>query len=125
MEVDELTLEIEKSVQAYTKEVETQISEILDRTANQIIDYIKSNAPKSGRANAMADSFIKESFGEGANKTIVIYSKTKSSIVHLIEFGFKHRSGVFVSARPFMRPAYEAYAPKMLEDIRKIIGGAS
>lgn len=125
MKVDELTLEIEKSVQAYTKEVEAQISEILDRTANQIIDYIKSNAPKSGRANAMADSFIKESFGEGANKTIVIYSKTKSSIVHLIEFGFKHRSGVFVSARPFMGPAYETYAPKMLEDIRKIIGGAS
>lgn len=125
MELDNLTSEIEKSVKSYSREVEAQISETLNRTADQIISYIQTNAPKSGGSNPMANSFVKETFGEGAEKTIVIYSKTKSGIVHLIEFGFKHRSGVFVAARPFMRPAYETYAPKMLEEIRKIIGGGS
>lgn len=123
MEIDNITLEIEKAVVSYSKDVEEKINRCLEETADQIIEYIRSNAPRSGRSEAMADSFIKESHGDGSNKTIVIYSKTKGSIVHLIEFGFKHRSGVFVSARPFMRPAYETYAPKMLDEIRKIIEG--
>lgn len=123
MEIDNITLEIEKAVVSYSKEVEEKINRCLEETADQIIEYIRSNAPRSGRSDAMADSFVKESYGDGSNKTIVIYSKTKGSIVHLIEFGFKHRSGVFVSARPFMRPAYETYAPKMLDEIRKIIEG--
>ena len=123
MEVDNITLEIEKAVTSYSKDVEEKISRCLEDTADQIIEYIRSNAPRSGRSDAMADSFIKESFGEGSNKTIIISSKSKGSIVHLVEFGFKHRSGVFVSARPFMRPAYETYAPKMLDEIRKIIEG--
>lgn len=123
MEIDNITLEIEKAVTSYSKDVEEKICRCLEDAADQIIEYIRSNAPRSGRSDALADSFIKESHGEGSNKTIVIYSKTKGSIVHLIEFGFKHRSGVFVSARPFMRPAYETYAPKMLDEIRKIIEG--
>lgn len=124
MEADQITLAIEKEIRSYSAEVEREISNCLERTADQIIDYIKTNAPRSGHGSKhMADSFIKESYGDGANKTIVIYSKTKGGLVHLIEFGFKHRSGVFVAARPFMRPAYEKYAPNMLEEIRTIIRG--
>ena len=96
----------------------------LEETADQILDYIKENAPRSPWTKEhLGDSFVKESYGDGVNKTIVIYSKTKGSIVHLIELGFKHRSGKLISARPFMRPAYDELTPKMLEDIKKIING--
>lgn len=124
VEIEKLGAEIEKAVQSYTKDVELGIVERLDYTADQILDYIKTNAPKSPYAKEhLADSFVKESFGEGVNKTIVIYSKTKGSIVHLIELGFKHRSGKLVAARPFLRPAYDQFTPKMLEDIKRIING--
>lgn len=124
MEIDAITLEIEKAVASYTKETELKISDCLENTADKIIEYIKTTAPKSNHGSVhLADSFIKQSYGEGANKTIVIFSNTKGRLVHLIEFGYKHRSGVFVSARPFLRPAYEAYAPDMLEEIRNIIKG--
>ena len=124
LELTALTPEIERAVKSYSREVELAIIERLDYTADQILDYIKSNAPRTPfNKEHLGDSFIKESYGEGINKTIVIYSKTKGSIVHLVELGFKHRSGKLVSARPFLRPAYDEFTPKMLDDIRKIING--
>ena len=54
---------------------------------------------------------------------IYISSKTKSRLVHLIELGFKHRSGRHVAAKPFLRPAYDKFTPEMLEEIKKIISG--
>ena len=124
LEITALTPEIEKAVKDYSKDVELAIVKRLEETADQILDYIKENAPRSPWTKEhLGDSFIKESYGDGVNKTIVIYSKTKGSIVHLIELGFKHRSGKHISARPFMRPAYDEFTPKMLEDIKKIING--
>ena len=122
--IEALTPEIEKAVKSYSKDVEKAILDRLEYTADQILDYIKSNAPRTSWSHEhLGDSFIKESYGEGINKTIVMYSKTKGSIVHLVELGFKHRSGKLVFARPFMRPAYDEFTPKMLEDIEKIIKG--
>ena len=124
LEITALTPEIEKAVKDYSKDVELAIVKRLEETADQILDYIKENAPRSPWTKEhLGDSFVKESYGDGVNKTIVIYSKTKGSIVHLIELGFKHRSGKLISARPFMRPAYDDLTPKMLEDIKKIING--
>lgn len=121
MDLDELPAAIEKAVQTYTQGVEVAIGAQLDKTADAIIDYIRTNAPRSGKGHALADSFVKQEFGEGANKMIVIYSKTHSGLVHLVEFGFKHRSGKFVAARPFLRPSYEHLTPQMLVEIRDII----
>lgn len=122
LELTALTPEIEKAVKSYSKDVEKAIIEKLDYTADQILDYIKDNAPRTPWTKEhLGDSFIKETYGEGVNTTIVIYSKTKGYLVHLVELGFKHRSGKLVSARPFLRPAYDQFTPKMLEDIKKII----
>ena len=122
LELTALTPEIEKAVDSYSKEVVTAILKKLDETADQILDYIKDNAPRTPWTKEhLGDSFIKETYGEGVNTTIVIYSKTKGYLVHLVELGFKHRSGKMVSARPFLRPAYNQFSPKMLEDIQMII----
>lgn len=124
IKLEALPIEIEKAVVSYSSDVEKAIITRLNYTADQILDYIKQNAPRSPYSKEhLGDSFIKESYGDGINTTIVIYSKTKGSIVHLIELGFKHRSGKYVAARPFLRPAYEEFTPKMLEDMKKIISG--
>ena len=124
IELEALPQEIEKAVRTYSSDVEKAILEKLNSTADQILDYIKENAPRSPYTKEhLGDSFIKESYGEGINTTIVIYSKTKGSIVHLVELGFKHRSGKLVAARPFLRPAYEEFSSKMLEDMKAIVQG--
>lgn len=121
--LDNLAELIMDEVSSYTDEVIKALEAKLDETADKILEYIKSNASRSGQKNGLADDFVKADVGSGVNKTIVIYGKEKGMIVHLIEFGFMHRSGKYVNPRPFLRPAYDAFTPKMLEDIKVIIRG--
>ena len=120
--LDELGVRISDLIKDYADDVKEGLEDRLDETAKQIIDYIKSNCPRSDSGtNHLADSFILTTVGSGVNKTIYISSGTKGRLVHLVELGFKHISGKHVEARPFMRPAYETFTPEMLEDIKKII----
>lgn len=120
--LDELGVRISDLIKDYADDVKEGLEDRLDETAKQILDYIKSNCPRSDSGtNHLADSFILTTVGSGVNKTIYISSGTKGRLVHLVELGFKHISGKHVEARPFMRPAYETFTPEMLEDIKKII----
>lgn len=124
--LDNLGVKITELINEYTNGVKDEALIKLDETADKILNYIFSNCPRSGLgSNHLADSFIKTEVGSGLKKTIYISSKTKGRLVHLIELGFKHRSGKHVSAQPFMRPAYDTFTPEMLEEIKKIIEGGN
>ena len=118
-----MTVKISELIQKYTDEVKKEAIDELDKTADEILDYIKTNAPRGQSNTHLADSFVKTEIGSGVNKVIYISSKTKSRLVHLIELGFKHRSGRHVAAQPFLRPAYDKFTPEMLEEIKRIISG--
>lgn len=119
--LDDLGIAISEMVDEYAEEILAKLEKKLDETAEEIVKYIKSNAPRSGASKPFADSFVAESQGSGINKSIVIFSSEKGKLTHLLEFGFTHRSGKYVGPRPFMRPAYDLLTPKMLEDIKSII----
>ena len=119
--LDELGVAISNMVDDYAQDIIVKLEERLDETAQEIVKYIRSNAPRSGGSKPFADSFIAEPQGSGVNKSIVIFSNEKGKLTHLLEFGFTHRSGKYVGPRPFMRPAYDLLTPKMLEDIKRII----
>lgn len=120
--LDLLGKNLTEIIKDYAEEIKVSMEEVLDRTADKILDYIKTNCVRSPYATKhLADSFGLTVVGSGYNKTIFISSKTKGRLVHLIELGFKHRSGRFVEARPFLRPAYDELTPIMLEDIKIII----
>lgn len=122
--LDNLGVSINKLIEEYADDVLYSLEHRLDETADEILKYIKENCPRgSGENNHLADSFVKTEQGSGSNKTVYISSQTKGRLVHLIELGFKHKSGKHVAAQPFMRPAYDQFTPKMLEDIKKIING--
>lgn len=121
--LDNFIDEISDVINEYSESIKKELENKLDETADRILDYIKTNVPRSGRKNPMADEFIKVDKGSGYTKTIVIYAKEKGRLIHLIEFGFQHRNGKYVAARPFMRPAFDTFTPKMLDDIRGIIRG--
>ena len=119
--LDELGVAISEMVEEYAEEIIGKLEKRLDQTAQEIVKYISTHAPRSGGSKPFADSFIAESQGSGINKTIFIFSNKKGKLTHLLEFGFTHRSGKYVGPRPFMRPAYDLLTPKMLEDIKRII----
>lgn len=121
--LDDFLDEVSDLVTKYTKDVLSELESRLDETADKILEYVIANTPRSGNKGAMADEFVKTEVGEGHEKTIIIHAKEKGRLIHLIEFGFQHKGGKYVAARPFMRPAFDTFTPKMLEDIRRIISG--
>lgn len=121
--LDDFLDEVSDLVTKYTKDVLSELESRLDETADKILEYVIANTPRSGNKGAMADEFVKTEVGEGHEKTIIIHAKEKGRLIHLIEFGFQHKGGKYVAARPFMRPAFDTFTPKMLEDIRRIING--
>lgn len=123
MEIEKLGAEISKLVSAYSEGIKVKVTSQLDETADRMLEYVKSNCPKGKSKEHLSDSFIKTEVGKGINKTIYISSKTKGRLVHLIELGFKHRSGKHVMAQPFLRPAMEIFTPKMIEEMKGIIKG--
>ncbi|MDE7264035.1 MAG: hypothetical protein K2N64_05190 [Anaeroplasmataceae bacterium] len=123
--IDKLGLNLSDLIERYGIEVKNEALELLDKTADKILDYIKKNVPKGQSYHHLVDSFVKTPSGDGAKKVIYISSKSKGRLVHLIELGFKHKSGRHVAARPFLRPAYDSFTPEMLEEIKNIINGGS
>ena len=119
--LDELGIAISNMVEDYAQEIIVKLEKKLDETAKEIVNYIRTHAPRSGSSKSFADSFVAEPQGSGINKTIAIFSNEKGKLTHLLEFGFTHRSGKYVGPRPFMRPAYDLLTPKMLENIKSII----
>ena len=119
--LDDVAIKLSDIIKDYADDVKKLTEEKLDKTADDILNYIVANCPRGKSNKHLADSFVKTEIGSGANKVIYISSKTKGSLVHLVELGFKHRSGKHVPARPFLRPAYDNFTPKMLEEIKNII----
>lgn len=120
--LEKIGVRLSDLIKEYTDDVKNGLEKTLDETAKEILEYVKKNCPRSNSGSKhLADSFIITEIGGGATKTIYISSSTKGRLVHLVELGFKHKSGKFVEARPFMRPAYETFTPDMLEDIKTII----
>lgn len=116
--MDKVLDSINGLVQRYGEAVVKEMDKRIDQTADEILEYIKANAPRSdGGANHLADSFVKTKIGD----IVYISSKTKGKLVHLIELGFKHTSGKFIKGRPFLIPGYEKFTPKMLDDLKRII----
>ncbi len=80
--LDNLGSRLSSIISSYAEEVKDEAMEQLEITADKIIDYIKSNCPKSdGGSNHLADSFIKTEVGSGINKTIYISSSTKGRLL--------------------------------------------
>jgi len=119
--MNEIAGKISSIITDYTKKSVDLLEKRIDECADEILSYIKQNAPKGESSRHLADSFIKTVIGEGNDTVIYISSSSKGRIVHLIELGYRHTSGKHVAARPFLRPAYDIFSPKMLEDLKRII----
>ena len=122
--LDDMALEISRLIEK-SLDFDREMEEALVDTAKDIISDIKETAPTGKSNEHLKDSFVYLKEGTKESKSVTIYSKTKGRLVHLVEFGFVHRSGRFVSARPFLRPSYEKEAPKMEERIKEAIEDAA
>lgn len=123
--IDQLAAEIANAVRDYTEEVSEAIAEKVDEVADAVLMDVSANAPK--RTGDYAKGFRKTKRDTPGTTRRFIWNKKYSRLVHLLEFGHAKRSGGRISGRPHLRPAYDAHAERLQDDIRRIIrnGGGS
>lgn len=117
--IDQLAAEITKAVREYTEDVTEAIEQKVDEVADQVLKEVKSTAPK--RTGKYRRGFVKTNRDGPGRVRRFVWNRRRYMLVHLLEFGHAKRGGGRVAGRPHLRPAYDKYVPKLIEEIRKII----
>jgi len=117
--VENLGSAIQGILSDYKIEVQLIIEQEVVKTTKQIIDWLRSNTPKSNlETNHLADSW--KSILEKDEKEVqtIIFSDRKGYIAHFLEFGT-----VKTPPQPFLRKAFDLYVPLMINRIKERLGG--
>lgn len=111
----ELTNEIAKALSEYSEEVQTELDNIIERNANELINKLKETSPR--KTGSYAKGWTKKKVVENGITGYIVYNKTKPQLTHLLEFGHAKRGGGRVAGIPHIGPARDEIEKKIVEDV--------
>ncbi len=121
--VNELAGAIVSAVQQYTAEVETAIPGIVDDSAAELVQEIRSSAPK--RSGKYAKGWTARKLGERVRSregyAKLVCNPKRYYLAHLLEYGHAKRGGGRVSGKPHIRPAHDRVVPGFENKLRSIV----
>lgn len=110
------------TLEEYADLAAEDVKQAVKDAGDVVKDDIRSHAPKDtgDYAKSWAVKKVKET---SSSLTVVVHSRNRYQLAHLLEFGHARRGGGRVSARPHITTA-EAKGMEQLEDeIRKALEG--
>ena len=115
----DLLAEIMKGLQEYAELADSEMKKAVKKTANEVKNEIRDNAPV--RSSAYRKSWAVKKTTENSHRLeMTVHSKNRYQLAHLLEKGHAKRSGGRVAGKPHIAPA-EEHGEEMLE---KLIEGA-
>ena len=113
--VDAMADEIMKGLTEYADLADTAMKKAVRKSATQVKNEISANAPK--RTRAYAKSWTAKKTKENSHSLeMIVHSKDRYQLAHLLEKGHAKRGGGRVAGRPHIAPAEESGA-EMLEKL--------
>ena len=120
--VDAMADEIMKGLTEYADLADTSMKKAVRKTAKSVKDEISANAPKD--TGKYAKSWAVKTQKETSNSLeLVVHSKNRYQLAHLLEFGHAKRGGGRVAARPHITPAEEKAIDTLEREIEKVLKG--
>lgn len=118
--IDEMANTINKYLTDYHKLLTDDLKSSVQKAAKTVKSEIKENAPK--RTGKYAKSWSAKKVKETANTLeLVVHSKNRYQIAHLLEKGHAKKGGGRVEARPHIAPAEEKAIKELEADIKRSI----
>ncbi|MFI3201888.1 MAG: HK97 gp10 family phage protein [Eubacteriales bacterium] len=118
--IDDLSVEIMKGLTEYADLVAEDMKSAVKKASTTVKNEIKANAPKD--SGTYASSFAAKTTSESATSlTMTVYSKTRYSLAHLLEFGHAKRGGGRTAAQPHIAPAEEVASKQLEEEMERSI----
>lgn len=120
--IDNLAKTIMEGLQEYADVVSEDVKTAVRKAGKNVKAEISANAPK--RTGAYAKSWTVKTEKETAHSLeVVVHSKNRYQIAHLLEHGHAKRGGGRVAGIPHIAPAEEKAVKQLEEDIMKKLGG--
>ena len=120
--IDNLAKTIMEGLQEYADVASADVKTAVRKAGKNVKAEISANAPK--RTGAYAKSWAVKTQKETANSLeVVVHSKNRYQIAHLLEHGHAKRGGGRVAGIPHIAPAEEKAVKQLEEDIMKKLGG--
>lgn len=120
--IDNLAKTIMEGLQEYADVASEDVKTAVRKAGKNVKAEISVNAPK--RTGAYAKSWTVKTEKETAHSLeVVVHSKNRYQIAHLLEHGHAKRGGGRVAGIPHIAPAEEKAVKQLEEDIMKKLGG--
>ncbi len=118
--IDDMAVDIMDGLQEESERTDTAMKKALQKTASQVRKEISENAPK--RTGKYGKSWTTKKTAEKSQSLqIVVHSKNRYQIAHLLEHGHAKRNGGRVEAQPHIAPAEEHGAENFDELLKKYL----
>ena len=120
--IDQLAAAVMKGLQEYSDLVGDDMKAAVRKTATQARKDVQAGAPvRTGKyKGSWATKTMKES---SVKLEMVVHSRNRYQIAHLLEFGHAKRGGGRVRAFPHIAPAEQKAAQGLEREIRRKLGG--
>lgn len=123
VKIGQLTDEIMESLEEYASLAAEDVKTAVKEAGKTTKDEIRKHAPED--TGAYAKSWTVKTVKETANTMqVVVHSKNRYQLAHLLEFGHAKRGGGRVAAQPHIANAEEVAIEQLEKDIeRKLKNG--
>lgn len=124
VKIENLADEIMKGLEEYSDMATDELKKEVKKTARNIRKDIQANAPVGATGKYSKSWSVKNQKETSNSIELVVHSKNRYQLAHLLEKGHVLRQGGRVSARPHIGPAEEKGIRELEENItRKLKNG--
>ena len=120
--IDNLAKTIMEGLQEYADLASEDVKAAVRKAGKNVKADIAANAPK--RTGAYSKSWTVKTQKETANSLeVVVHSKNRYQMAHLLEHGHAKRGGGRVAGKPHIAPAEEKAIKELEQEITRKLGG--
>ena len=116
--IDQLADTVMKGLEDYAKLAVDDLKTDVQKAGKKVKEQIESTAPKDTGKYAKSWA-VKKTKETSDSIQVVVHSKTKYQLTHLLEFGHAKRGGGRVDARPHIAAAEQAGIDQLTRDIER------
>ena len=124
LSIDEMSDAIMDELEKYKDLAADDLKDAVKETAKTVRKEIQANAPVDTGKYKKSWS-VKNMHEDAESIDLVVHSRNRYQIAHLLEHGHAKRGGGRVAARPHIAAAEEKGEEQLVEKIRQKLGGAS
>ena len=122
--IDEMSDAIMDELEKYKDLAADDLKDAVKETAKTVRKDIQANAPVDTGKYKKSWS-VKNMHEDAESIDLVVHSRNRYQIAHLLEHGHAKRGGGRVAARPHIAAAEEKGEEQLVEKIRQKLGGVS